>query len=53
MEIDANTLEHYIEKCSNRCGACKGCSIQSTCKELKRIYSVKKLKNLKPERKVK
>ena len=45
--IDANTLEHFINTCLNRCGNCKGCSIQDVCKDLKKQHSVKKLKDLK------
>ena len=51
MKLDANILQHYIEKCSDRVGQCKGCSIQDDCKEIKKIYKnfnhpVKKLKDL-------
>ena len=52
LKLDKNILQHYIEKCDNRVGQCKGCSIQDDCKEIKKIYknfnhSVKKLKDLK------
>ena len=43
--MNANQLEHYIDLC-RRMEKCKECSIQQTCKELRKVYAVKKLKDL-------